>query len=93
MCKECRKLLELFVETQLECLKKNKSITKLIVGKCKCGEYIFIVAETTDNNTIIIGPNKADMVEYKDIDRLFSFNILQKAKQLEKMQELEGEDE
>lgn len=58
MCKECRKLLELFAETQLECLKKNKSITKVIFEKCKCGEGIFIAAEIVDDNTIIIGPNQ-----------------------------------
>lgn len=55
MCKECRKLLELFAETQLECLKKNKSITKVIVEKCKCGESIFVAAEIADDNIIIIG--------------------------------------
>ena len=59
MCNECKKLLELFAETQLECLKKNKSITKLIVEKCKCGEYVFIAAEIVDDNTSIIDPNQS----------------------------------
>ena len=57
MCKECRKLLELFAETQLECLKNNRTITKIINIKCqKCGQDIYVVADTIDNNvTYVVG--------------------------------------
>ena len=49
MCNKCQKLNELFAETQLECIKNNKIITKLIVEKCdKCNQKFFIVAETSD---------------------------------------------
>lgn len=57
MCNECKKLLELFAETQLECLKKKKSIRQCIASKCdKCGEDVFIVAEIIDDTIIISDP-------------------------------------
>lgn len=57
MCNECKKLLELYAETQLECLKKKKSIRQCIVSKCdKCGGDVFIVAEIIDDTIIISDP-------------------------------------
>lgn len=53
MCKECKKLFELYAETQLECVKNNKYISKIIIDKCsKCGDNIYIAAQITENNTI-----------------------------------------
>lgn len=54
MCNECKKLLELYAETQLECLKKDKSIRQCIIKKCdKCGEDVFIIVEIIDDTIII----------------------------------------
>ena len=53
MCKECKKMFELYTETQLECVKNNKYISKIIIDKCpKCGNNIYIAAQITENNTI-----------------------------------------
>ena len=50
MCKECKKLIELYAETQLECVKNNKYISKVIINKCsKCGENVVIAGEITNN--------------------------------------------
>lgn len=49
MCNECKKLLELYAETQLECLRKNKSITKSMVFCCdKCKQYVTVPLEISD---------------------------------------------
>lgn len=54
MCKECRRLWEIFAETQLECLKNNKNIDRIIITPCKkCGQNIFIVANIVENNIIL----------------------------------------
>lgn len=53
MCEKCKKLFELYAETQLECVKNNKYISKIIIDKClKCGNNIYIAAQITENNTI-----------------------------------------
>lgn len=50
MCNECKKLWELYAETQLECVKNNRTITRTMITKCKkCKQDIFIVTDTTDN--------------------------------------------
>ena len=52
MCKECRKLWEIFAETQLECVKQNRIMSIVAVIKCsKCKKDIYIIADTT-NDTI-----------------------------------------
>lgn len=46
MCNECKKLWELYAETQLECLKRNKIITSTIIIECKkCKQNIFIATD------------------------------------------------
>ena len=56
MCNECKKLWELYAETQLECLKRNKTITNTIIIECKkCKQNIFIAAVMEDNNVFIKG--------------------------------------
>ena len=47
MCNECKKLWELYAETQLECVKNNRTITRTMITQCKkCKQDIFIVADT-----------------------------------------------
>ena len=54
MCKECRKLLELYAETQLECLRRNKAITKIMYIHCdKCKQNIILPCEITDENILL----------------------------------------
>ena len=49
MCNKCKRLLELYAETQLECLKRNKEITATIKTKCEeCGQDIFIAVKISD---------------------------------------------
>ena len=49
MCNECKKLLELYAETQLECVKNKKAITTVIITKCKkCKQDVFIATNITD---------------------------------------------
>lgn len=50
MCNECKKLWELYAETQLECLKNNITITRTMIIKCKkCKQDIYIAINITDN--------------------------------------------
>lgn len=47
MCKECKKLIELYAETQLECLKRDRYISKCLSYPCeKCGNAILVCGET-----------------------------------------------
>lgn len=56
MCKNCQKLWEIFAETQLECLKQNKTITKVSVIVCnKCKELVFIADSIVNNDEIYLG--------------------------------------
>ena len=49
MCNECKRLLELYAETKLECLKRNKEITTTIKTKCEeCEQDVFIAVEISD---------------------------------------------
>ena len=51
MCKECRKLLELYAETQLECLRRDKAITKIMYIHCaKCKQNLVLPFEIADEN-------------------------------------------
>lgn len=51
MCKECKKLIELYAETQLECVRFNKIIARVIRYECPtCGESVFVAADISDNN-------------------------------------------
>lgn len=55
MCKECKKLIELYAETQLECVRFNKSIARVIEYKCPmCGESVFVAADIKDNNFCVV---------------------------------------
>ena len=50
MRNECKKLLELYAETQLECVKNKKAITTVIITKCKkCKQDVFIATNITEN--------------------------------------------
>ena len=56
MCKDCKKLLELYAETQLECVKNKKTITTAIITKCKkCKQDIYIATNITDDVVYIGG--------------------------------------
>lgn len=56
MCNECKKLWELYAEIQLECLKRNKTITNITIIECKkCTQNIFIATVMEDNNVFIKG--------------------------------------
>lgn len=46
MCDKCKKLWELYAQTQLECVKKNRFITKTLSIQCPhCCENIYIAVE------------------------------------------------
>lgn len=50
MCKECQRLIELYAETQLECVRTNKVVSKIITYECPvCGEKVFVVAQTVND--------------------------------------------
>lgn len=50
MCNECKKLLELYAETQLECVRNKKTITETIIIQCKkCKQDVFIATNITEN--------------------------------------------
>lgn len=50
MCKECQRLIEIYAKTQLECVRTNKVISKIITYECPaCGEKVFVVAQTAND--------------------------------------------
>lgn len=53
MCKKCQRLLELWAETSLECLKRNKTINVIIIKKCSCGEDIPIAISIGENKILL----------------------------------------
>ena len=53
MCKKCQRLLELWAETNLGCLKRNKTINVIITKKCSCGEDIPIAISIVENKILL----------------------------------------
>ena len=53
MCRKCQKLLELWAETSLDCLKGNKTINVIIIKKCSCGEDIPIAISIVENKILL----------------------------------------
>ena len=68
MCKECQKLIEIYAKTQLESVRTNKVISKIITYGCPvCGEKVFVVAQTVnDEPKCFFNDLQSDEVYYEE---------------------------